>query len=203
MLFALIEGWRQNNVLSLFTDIAVWGGLDFPWSRLSSRAEKGLRVTWWRVVLSTLGCKKVYVEEKKKTGEQRNQSLFKEKSPRILHRTQQRQNHQHGSRRRRGCGLLWSCAAASLRCNASRARSAFPCGDPAGTRRRRWVTGRFFHSPLWSAAESRLLKTNDAAQSAGGSVFCCRRTRFGFNFPLYSFASQSNLQCWPSRSPTP
>lgn len=29
---------------------------------ITRRAEKGLRVTWERVVLSALGCKKVYVE---------------------------------------------------------------------------------------------------------------------------------------------
>lgn len=95
---------------------------------------------------------------KKLRREQRNQSLFKEKSPPILQPCDSRHCAPHTAAPkpacclctttapdgRWGCGLLWSCAAASLRCNASRARFVFPCGDPADTKWHRWVWGRLF-----------------------------------------------------------
>ena len=70
--------------------------------------------------------KKCMWRKKKSLGKQRNQSVFKEKwlwipqPSRSAHRLQPPRQAAPGSRR--GCGLLWSCAAACWRCNASRAR---------------------------------------------------------------------------------
>lgn len=102
-------------------------------------AEKELRVTWWRVVLSAPGSKKSVCGGKKrrrtKKSEYLKRSLRPDPAPRTAH-TRAR------TKRRRGCGLLWSCAAASLRCTVSRARFVF--GGPAGTDRHRWVGRRLF-----------------------------------------------------------
>lgn len=99
--------------------------------------------------------KKVYGEKKKKNREQRNQSVFKEKSARILEPAVWLSaphiaapetlpacappSSTAPDGRRWGCGLLWPCASACLRCSVSRARLVLQCAEPAGTERHRWV----------------------------------------------------------------
>lgn len=87
-------------------------------------------------------------------------------TPGIAHRTHNSAKsslrvHQHGSRRRWGCGLLWSCAAASLRCNASRARLVFQWDDPAGTKWHRWVRGCVFPPLLSFKVEAKRKKERE------------------------------------------
>lgn len=94
-------------------------------------------------------------KKKKLVVEQRNQSLFKEKSPRLPQpcdwgpcAPSTAAPHQPVcAPPQPGCGPLFSpAAAASLRCRASRTRFVFQCGHTAGTRWHRWVRARSLYT---------------------------------------------------------